>query len=354
MALSKGKTHNGGLRQIVTEREICRVIHYMKRHGNLFGKIVDIENIRAAVHNARKGKSTRNNVRKFYRNFDASVDHIRESLIDKTFTTSRYQTKKIYEPKERTIYILPFNPDRIVQHALMRVIEPIWDGLLIYDSYACRTGKGIHSGSKRASEFVRKYDYCLKCDVSKFYKSVNHDILFDIIQRKIKCKDTLWLIKDIIYSYPEETNIPIGNYTSQWFGNLYLSELDILVKQQYRIKGYLRYCDDFCLFHNDKRVLNQLSIEIKSFMWDRLKLTLSKCDVFPVSHGVDFLGYRHFLDKILLRKSTAKRMRKKIVKLPERLKSGQITDDQFISSLASISGWIQWANSYNFRKSLPC
>ena len=326
----------------------------MKRHGNLFQKIVDIDNLRISVHNARKGKSTRNNVRKFYREFDSSIEQIRKSLIEKTFKTSRYQTKMIYEPKQRTIYILPFNPDRIVQHALMRIIEPIWDGLLISDSYACRTGKGIHAGSKRTSELVRKYDYCLKCDVSKFYQSVNHDILFDIIQRKIKCKDTLWLIKDIIYSYPGDTNIPIGNYTSQWFGNLYLNTLDVLMKHEFRIKGYLRYCDDFCLFHNDKRFLNQMAMEIKTFMFDKLKFTLSKCDVFPVSHGVDFLGYRHFRDKILLRKSTAKRMKKKIINLPDRLKRGQITDDQFISTLASISGWIQWANAHNYRKSLPC
>jgi retron-type reverse transcriptase len=274
--------------------------------------------------------------------------------MDKTFTTSRYQTKTIVEPKIRTIYILPFFPDRIVQHALMSVIEPIWDNLLISDSYACRTGKGIHAGSKRTSGFVREYDYCLKCDVAKFYQSVNHDILFDIVKQKIKCPDTLWLIENIIYSYPGETNIPIGNYTSQWFGNLYLHELDILVKHDFKIKGYLRYCDDFCLFHNDKRVLNALAKEIKTFMADRLNLTLSKCDVFPVKHGVDFLGYRHFRDKILLRKSTAKRVVKKVRQLPGKLVSGQISDDQFISSLASISGWIKWANTHNFRRSLPC
>jgi len=326
----------------------------MKRHGNLFPYIVDFDNIKRAVRKARLGKSTKNNVRLFDRNIDDNIRKIQQALIDKTFTTSKYQTKTIYEPKVRTIYILPFNPDRIVQHAVMNVVAPIWDKILISDSYACREGKGIHAGSRRTSGFVRQYGYCLKCDVAKFYQSVNHDILFEIIRHKIKCPDTLWLLHDIIYSYPGYTNVPIGNYTSQWFGNLYLNELDVLVKHKYKIKGYIRYCDDFCLFHNDKRILNRLANEIKAFMADRLKLTLSKCDVFPVSHGVDYLGYRHFRDKILLRKSTAKRVDRKIKVMPSQLLAGYITETRFVSTLASFSGWIRWANTKNFRNTLTC
>jgi retron-type reverse transcriptase len=339
--------------QIVAISEPCLILH-MKRHGNLFADIVDINNIKEAVRKAKLGKSTRSNIRLFDRDIDGNLQRIQQSLIDKTFTTSKYQTKTIYEPKVRTIYILPFNPDRIVQHAVMNLVSPIWDKILISDSYACRRNKGIHAGSLRTSEFVRKYDYCLKCDVQKFYQSVNHNILFDIVQRKIKCSDTLWLLHDIIYSYPGDTNVPIGNYTSQWFGNLYLNELDVLVKHVFKIKGYVRYCDDFCLFHNDKRVLNTLAKQIKTFMADRLNLTLSKCDVFPVKHGVDFLGYRHFRDKILLRKSTAKRVFRKIKTLPSQLLSGHITETSFLSTLASFSGWIRWANTYNFRNIITC
>ncbi|MFA7175256.1 MAG: hypothetical protein WC340_17920 [Kiritimatiellia bacterium] len=166
----------------------------MKRHGNLYQDIISRENLCEAYRTAKKGKSRMSSVRKFEKDVDGNLDTIRESLAAKTFVTSQYQTKEIYEPKKRTIYVLPFAPDRIVQHALMHVIEPIWEDLFIYDSYACRAGKGVHAGSIRAMEYVRKYRYCLKCDISKFYPSVQHNIIFDIVTHKIKCIDTLWLL----------------------------------------------------------------------------------------------------------------------------------------------------------------
>jgi hypothetical protein len=234
----------------------------------------------------------------------------------------------------------------------MNVIEPIWDRMFIFDSYACRQGKGIHAGSKRTMEFVRRNRYCLKCDVSKFYPSVVHDILFEIVQRKIKCKGTLWLFEDIIYSFPGGKNVPIGNYTSQWLGNLYLNELDQLLKHQYHIRDYIRYCDDFLLFHDDKKYLGDMAKVIEAFLAERLQLQFSKCDLFPVSRGVDFLGYRHFKDYILVRKSTAKRVKKRLKRLPVLLEKGIITKEQYRSSLASTMGWLKWANSYNLRVSL--
>jgi retron-type reverse transcriptase len=324
----------------------------MKRHGNLFEQIVDLDNIYLAYRKARKGKGWQDTVKSFERNLDENILSIRDSLINKTFTTSPYKTKTIYEPKQRVVYKLPFNPDRIVQHALMNVIEPIWDRMFIFDSYACRQGKGIHAGSKRTMEFVRRNRYCLKCDVSKFYPSVVHDILFEIVQRKIKCKGTLWLFEDIIYSFPGGKNVPIGNYTSQWLGNLYLNELDQLLKHQYHIRDYIRYCDDFLLFHDDKKYLGDMAKVIEAFLAERLQLQFSKCDLFPVSRGVDFLGYRHFKDYILVRKSTAKRVKKRLKRLPVLLEKGIITKEQYRSSLASTMGWLKWANSYNLRVSL--
>ena len=324
----------------------------MKRHGNLFNLIVDKENIFAAYRRAREGKSWQDTVKNFENNLEENITKIHESLVNKTFVTSPYKTKLIYEPKLRTIYKLPFNPDRIVQHALMNIIEPIWNNLFICDSYACRIGKGIHSGSKRTMEFVRKNKYCLKCDISKFYPSINHDILFENTRRKIKCKDTLWLIQNIIYSIGGGFNTPIGNYTSQWFGNLYMNELDQILKHKYRIKHYIRYCDDFLLFHDDKKFLGEMSVVIKEFLERKLQLKLSKCDLFPVSRGVDFLGYRHFRGYVLVRKSTAKRVKKRIKRLPALLSKGKISIDQYRSSLASTMGWLKWSNSYNLRNSL--
>jgi len=258
----------------------------------------------------------------------------------------------IHEPKERLIYRLPFAPDRIVQHAIMNIVEPIWESFFINESYACRNDKGIHAGSKKTMEFVRRNKYCLKGDMAKFYPSMNHDVLFKIICRKIKDKDVLELLKNIIYSIGGETNVPIGNYTSQWMGNLYLNELDQRVKHVYKIKDYVRYCDDFLLFSNDKILLRNILRDIEAYVNNELKLTLSKKDIFQVSRGVDFLGYRHFKKYILLRKSTTKRVKKRLKKLPYLYKKGFVTREQYRSSLASTLGWMKWANCYNLRRKL--
>ena len=198
---------------------------------------------------------------------------------------------------------------------------------------------------------MRRNKYCLKCDISKFYPSVDQNILFGIVQKKVKCKDTLWLFDDIIHSFPGGKNIPIGNYTSQWFGNLYLNELDQFVKINLQAKyghiDYLRYCDDFCLFSDDKKMLNECAALMKEFLYEKLALVFSKCNLFPVSQGVDFLGYRHFRDYILLRKSTSKRVRLRLYMLPKLYAAGRITAEQYRSSVGSTWGWLKHANTHN-------
>jgi len=324
----------------------------MKRHGNLFNRIMAEDNLRLAFVKARRGKSWQSAVKRVERGLEEHLAKLRKSLVNKTFCTSTYRLKVIHEPKTRTIYRLPLYPDRIVQHALMNIIEPIWDAMFIPESYACRQGKGLHAGSRRTMEMVRKYRYCLKGDISKFYPSIDHDLLFGLVERKIKCRDTLWLLGNIIYSLPGGKNAPIGNYTSQWFGNLYLNELDRFVKHTIRVRGYVRYCDDFCLFHDDKKFLHAALNQIRGFLAEQLRLRLSKEDVFPVSRGVDFLGYRHFPKYLLLRKSTAKRVKARLGKLPGLLARGKLTLEQFRSSLASTLGWLKWANAHNFKRSL--
>jgi hypothetical protein len=324
----------------------------MKRHGNLFDQIASTENLMTAYKRASQGKHNMRNVQKFERDVPGNIERIRQMLLNKTFRTAKYQTKMVNEPKRREIFVLPFAPDRIVQHAVMAILGPIWDRLMINDSYACRVGKGQHAGSRRAMEFVRKYRYCLQCDIAKFYPSIDQAVLSGIIRRKIKCTDTLWLLDDIISSYPGGKNAPIGNYTSQWFGNLYLNEVDHLVKHKLGFKGYLRYCDDFCLFCDDKSLLHRAKYAIGRFLADHLKLRFSYAEVFPVSHGVDFLGYRHFKNKILLRKSTATRVKRRLIHLPLLLAAGKITLEQFRSSIASTRGWLQWANTHNLTVAL--
>jgi len=324
----------------------------MKRKGNLWAKIIDPENIYMAYRAARKSKGDRHCVKEFEKNLQENLAAIRQALIDKTFTTAPYVQKEIHEPKKRTIFILPFAPDRIVQHALMRIVEPIWDKLMIHDSYACRKKKGIHVASQRTMEYVRRNTWALQCDISKFYPSIQHDTAFEIVQRKIKCPDMLWLLHDIIYSIKGGSNVPIGNYTSQWLGNLYLNEVDQLLKHQYKVKDYLRYCDDFILFDNDKQSLKELAVVITDYCRDKLGMKLSCCNLFPTSQGVDFVGYRHFRKYVLLRKSTAKRMKRRIKSLPWLLKHKIINVDQYRSSVASAAGWLKWANTHNLQVSL--
>ena len=235
----------------------------------------------------------------------------------------------------------------------MNVLEPIWDSYLINDTYACRKGKGQHKGSTRCMEFVRKNKFCLKCDISKFYPSIPHAELKILIRRKIKCKKTLALLDEIIDSVDTPTNVPIGNYLSQWFGNLYMHPLDNFIKQDNRIKCYIRYCDDFLLFSNNKDELKLMAKKIEDFVVNNLKLKLSKCNLLPTSQGIVFLGYRHFPQGyILIRKTTVRRMKRNLKKLDYAIDTNKISKLRATSKIGSIYGWLKWANTYNLQKSL--
>lgn len=311
--------------------------------------IIDEDNIRAAFYAVRRKKTTRHDILRFESKLDSNLAKIRDILLTHSYVPSAYKSKKVYEPKERTIYLLPLNPDKVIHHAVMNVVAPIWQSMFIYDTYACLENKGLHAGSFRTSEYVQRNDYCLKCDVSKFYASIDHAILYDIVKRKIKCKDTLELLHKIIYSFPGGKNVPIGNYTSQWFGNLYLNELDMFVKHVLGVKHYVRYCDDFLLFSNDKVFLNDCLHRIRDFLSYKLLLVLSKADLFPVSRGVDFLGYRHFRGYKLLRKSTSKKIKRKIREIETSYRNGTLKDyGAALSTLSSYLGWSRHANSHNF------
>lgn len=324
----------------------------MKRHGDLWKQITDVNTLYDAYKEARKGKRWQRVVQKFERNVLSNIFQLQDDLVSKRFNTSEYRVKQIFEPKKRDIYVLPFFPDRIVQHALLSVLIPIWDSMFIEQSYSCRSGKGMHEGSRKVMEYIRRNDYCLKCDIRKFYPSIDHAILKRIIRKKIKCPDTLWLIDNIIDSFEGGKNAPIGNFTSQWFGNLYMNELDQWMRHNKKVTDYARYTDDFVIFGNDKKKLRQLKDETEAYLKESLCLEYSKSSVFPVSQGVDYLGYRHFRSKILVRRRTARRAMKRMRNLPSKLEKGVIDIEQFRSSIASTEGWLRWANCHNLRVSL--
>lgn len=319
----------------------------MKTYSNLWETFVSRENFDIAFHDSQKGKKNQRQVIEFNKNAEVNLEKIRQDVINGKFHTSKYKSMVIFEPKKRIIYKLPYNPDRIVQHAVMNVLRPILEGMFIFDSYACVEGKGQMRASRRCSQFVRRNQYCLKCDVHHFYPSINHDILSVMLHSKIKDEKFMQVIDDIVYSFEGESNAPIGNYTSQWFGNFYLTALDYYIKQELHIKDYLRYCDDFILFSNDKKYLHECRKKIETFLWDKLRLTYSKAFVFDTKQGVDFCGYRTFGKYLLLRKSTSKRLKHRVTKV-------YVTYDEKRkqSSIASTLGWLKHCNSYNLKRSL--
>ena len=273
-----------------------------------------MDNIRLAHQNARKGKKHYDEVAMVDANPEYYFEQIHRMLKDKTFRNSEYEvfTRK-FEQKEREIFKLPYFPDRIIHHCIMQVLEPIWKKTLIRDTYSSIKGRGLHDGARRvkkALKDVQGTQYCLKMDVRKFYPSVNHAVLKQIIRRKIKCKDTLWLIDEIIDS---TSGVPIGNYLSQYFGNLYLCSLDHFIKEYHRVKYYFRYCDDLVILANRKKRLRRILKTIINFLKDIKLLPKKNYQISPVDdRGIDFLGYRFFHNFILLRKSIVKKFKTKI------------------------------------------
>ena len=226
----------------------------MKRYGNLYAHICDIDNLRRAAHNAARGK--RNEVTAFFADLDTNLEQLHRELTEKRYSTSRYDVFIKQEGKRREIYKLPFR-DRVVHWAIMQVLEPIWTPQFTADTHACIKGRGMHSLLLKLREDLRNdaegTAYCLKLDVRKFYPSIDHEKMKTVVRRKIKDPEVLWLLDSIIDSAP---GVPIGNYISQYFANLYLSELDHLLKEVAGVRYYYRYADDMVLLAGDKPTLH--------------------------------------------------------------------------------------------------
>ena len=244
----------------------------MKRIGNLYEKVCSIENLQLADEKARKGKLRTYGVIEHDKKREVNLLKLRETLLNGTFHTSKYDVFTIYEPKEREIYRLPYFPDRILHHAIMNVLEPIWVSTFTADTYSCIKNRGIHAAAKKVKQALREdpegTTFCLKLDIRKFYPSINHDVLKSILRRKLKDKRLLRLLDEIIDS---ADGVPIGNYLSQYFANLYLTYFDHWIKEQKRVKHYFRYADDIVILASDKSYLHSLMGEIRAYLGD-LKL----------------------------------------------------------------------------------
>lgn len=307
-----------------------------------------MDNIRKAHMNARKGKAHYREVQMVNAEEEFYLSKIQDMLSNKTFQNSKYTTfMKLDSKKERKIFKLPYFPDRIIHHCIVQVLEPIWMKTLIADTYSSLKGRGIHKGVKRIKAALKDREnttYCLKMDVRKFYPSIDHAILKTVLQHKIKDPDVLWILNEIIDS---TGGVPIGNYLSQHFGNLYLSGFDHWMKEEQGCRYYFRYCDDVVTLHNSKEHLADLRLKVSEYLETNLKLRLKdNWQVFPVDiRGIDFLGYRFYHTHTTLRKSTATRFKQTISKI----RSSNSKTIGMINSIMSYNGWMKYADCHNLK-----
>lgn len=315
----------------------------MKRAGNVWQKVISMENLQLAAQKARKGKRNKYGVKQFDKNPEENLALLHVMLRNKTFTTSTYKTFKIYEPKEREVYALPYFPDQVVHHAAMNYLQPILLSTFTADTYACIPGRGIGKAFRALKKALNDQEntaYCLKLDIKKFYPSVDHTVLKSQIRRKVKDKDFLWLIDDIIDSV--SAGIPIGNFTSQYFSNFHLTGFDHWIKENIGVKYYFRYADDIVVLHRSKEYLHKLRARISQYLQEQLNLQLkSNYQVFPViSRGIDFVGYVFYHTHILMRKTIKKNFGRAVHKQKPR------------QTLAAYYGWAKPCNSKNLLRKL--
>ena len=325
----------------------------MKRIGNIYQQIISIDNLMAADAEARKGKAHSYGVRLHDDNRIANIFALYDSLLTKTFRTSEYDVFKIFEPKERLIYRLPYYPDRIVHHAIMRVLEPIWGRALTHNTFSCIKGRGIERCANYVSKVIRKHRgekiYCLKIDITKFYPSINHDVLKALVRKKIKDTDLLWLLDEIIDS---TEGLPIGNYSSQFLANLTLCYFMHSLNEVYKVPC-CEYADDIVVFGNDKSSLRQLFLNyIKPYIEDELKLKVkSNWQIFPIAEnrqdkhgrGLDYVGYVFYRKQRLIRKAIKQNLCRNAAKLNKK----KINEKQYRMALAPWIGWAKHSNAKN-------
>jgi retron-type reverse transcriptase len=320
----------------------------MKRHNNLFERITSFENLLLASRKAQKGKRFKSSVGSFNLEIEKELLQIQYELRNQVYRPGSYKRFFIYDPKKRLISAAPYR-DRVVHHALCNIIEPIFDKTFIRDSYACRVGKGTHKAVDRFTKFCRQNRYVLKCDISKYFDSVDHHILFELIARKIKDKNALCLIKLIIDSLNgrEGKGIPIGNLTSQFFANIYLNGLDHFIKERLKCGYYIRYVDDFVLLADNKNELHEAKKLISDYLAGlKLNLHPKKSTVSLVSQGTDFLGYKIYPTHRLVKKSNVRRFVRRMKKYRKALFEGKTSLEKISMSIQS---WIAHASHADSR-----
>jgi len=265
------------------------------------------------------GKRSKRDVLKFQEGLSGNLVKLYEDLLNKTYIHGGYAAFRVADPKPRDIHKASVR-DRLIHHLLYQELYPYFDRRFIYDSYSCRNRKGIYKGLERFKHFTGKVSrhntttvYILKGDIKKFFASIDQRILLSILKRQIIDPDIIWLIESVLisfHSFRPGVGLPLGNLTSQLFSNIYLHELDTFIKQELRIKYYIRYADDFVIMANDKKYLSGLILKIDDFLKKKLCLALHEKKVYIKTYfsGLDFLGWVNFPHYRRLRTSTKRRI----------------------------------------------
>ncbi len=333
----------------------------MKTFNHLFEKIASWDNLLLAAKKAQKGKRYLPDVAAFHLRQEENLLQLQRELLAKTYQPGAYHTFLIHDPKERMISAAPYR-DRVVHHALCNAIEPVFENGFIHDSYANRKGKGTHKAIERYQHFAKQYRYVLKCDIRKFFPSIDHTVLKQELRRKICCRGTLWLIDAIVdNSNPQEEHtvyfpgddlftpyecrrgLPIGNLTSQFWANVYLNRFDHFVKESLKVPGYVRYVDDFVLFSNDKRQLLAWKTALENELAKlRLLLHPTKTQAHPTAKGAPFLGFRCFPHHRFVRKEKVWRYRRHLGKMMEERQAHKLQPQTLEDRLNSWLGHIRF------------
>ena len=340
----------------------------MKRVGNLWLQVIDIENLYAAARQAQQGKRFKSSVLAFNHCLEDELYQLHEELDQFTYQPGEYKTFRIFDPKPRLISAAPYR-DRVVHHALCNVIMPIFDRTLISTTYANRVGYGSHRALKTFIGYARTSRYILQCDIRKYFPSIDLLILKSIICRQIKCKQTLWLIETIIDNSNEQDSsieyfpgddlltplerrrgIPIGNLTSQIFANVYLNGFDHYVKEELKCSKYLRYVDDFSLFSDSWQYLHDCRLAIESYLATlRVKIHPVKSQLFETKEGANFVGFRVLPEQVRVRNDNLRRARRRIRELQDGYGYYTLSANDVIHRLTSWEAHLKHGDTYRLR-----
>jgi RNA-directed DNA polymerase len=345
----------------------------MKTYRNLYPAVCDFENLYLAYRKARKGKRSKMLVADFEQNMEEELLCLQDELLSQTFIPGVYHSFTIHEPKQRLISAAPFR-DRVVHHALCRVIEPIWEKRFISDSYANRVGKGTHRALDRTQSLARRYRYFLQCDVRQFFPSIDHAILLDELSCLIKDTSVIGLCERILASgegvlsesydmvyFPGDNllaaarprGLPIGNLTSQFWANIYLNPLDHFIKRELKCPAYVRYVDDILLFADQTGLLHNWRSEIIQKLAElRLTLHEKRAQVFPVRTGIPFLGFRIYPDHRLVKRRKVIYFRRK---LDDLLRRSALSADNLSDLKVCVRSWInhvRYGDTWGLRKNM--